>query len=368
MTQVLPGAARPGEYLPLLQGKNIALVANAASEVNGVPTLDTLLAMNLNVRKVFTPEHGFQLTGEAGETIGNIVDSATSIPVISLYGKKKKPEASDLQGMDVVVFDIQDVGVRFFTYISTLTLLMESCAEQDIPLIVFDRPNPNGFYVDGPVLEKEYASFVGMHPVPVVYGMTIGEYARMVNGEGWLADGKQCDLTVVELEGYAHFSQVELPVNPSPNLTSANAIFLYPSLCLFEGTVVSVGRGTRYPFEVIGHPKLTGFDFSFVPEKIPGMSTAPPYLGEACNGLDLRTFYEEKPGLKGRLRLGWLKMMYRNLSGSGEFFNSYFDKLAGNGTLRKQIEAGMDEKEIRATWQPGLNRFLEIREKYLLYP
>lgn len=367
--QVIPGAGNTGQYLRLLKGSKIGVVANAASVVNGTNTVDTLLSMGLKVRKIFTPEHGFRLKADAGMEVVGSVDSATSLPIISLYGKKKMPDAKDMDGIGMMVFDLQDVGVRFYTYISTLSLVMESCARYHVPLVVFDRPNPNGFYVDGPVLEKEYASFIGMHPVPVVYGMTIGEYARMVNEEGWLPDGLHCDLTVIPCTGYEHSMRVSLPVPPSPNLTSDNAILLYPSLCFFEGTVISVGRGTCYPFEVFGHPELRGFSFSFTPEKIPGMSENPLFLGISCRGLDLRTFYRDKPKLLGRINLSWLRMAYLDLLSQPDlFFNSYFDKLAGNSTLRQQIIQGESEQKIRAAWQPGLENFLKIRSKYLLYP
>jgi uncharacterized protein YbbC (DUF1343 family) len=367
-SQIIPGAGRPSEYLGLLKGRNIAVVANAASVVNGMNTVDTLIRNKIRVKKIFTPEHGFRMNAEAGEEVTGAIDSLTGLPIVSLYGKKNKPDAADLKGIALVVFDLQDVGVRFYTYISTLSLVMEACAENGIPLVVLDRPNPNGFYIDGPVLEKEFASFVGMHPVPVVYGMTIGEYALMVNGEGWLPGGLKCELTVIPVLGYVHSIQAELPVKPSPNLTSANAILLYPSVCLFEGTVISVGRGTCFPFEVFGHPDLKGFSFSFVPEQIPGMSMDPLYLNRACRGLDLRTFYLEKPKLKGRINLAWLIMSYANLYNNPDFFTSYFDRLAGNSTLRKQIIEGTSEQEIRASWQPGLENFKTIRSKYLLYP
>jgi uncharacterized protein YbbC (DUF1343 family) len=368
ISQIIPGAGRPSEYLKLLKSKNVAVVANNASVVNGTNTVDTLLRNHIRVTRIFTPEHGFRGDAEAGEQVAGTFDSLTGLPIVSLYGKKKKPDAADLEGIEIVVFDLQDVGVRFYTYISTLSLVMEACAENGIPLIVFDRPNPNGFYVDGPVLEREYSSFSGMHPVPVVYGMTIGEYALMVNGEGWLPGGLKCELTVVPLSGYAHSMQVDLPVKPSPNLTSDNAILLYPSLCLFEGTVISVGRGTCFPFEVFGHPDLKGFSFSFIPEQIPGMSMDPPYLNRTCWGLDLRTFYLTRPKLKGRINLAWLIMAYVNLYNNPDFFTSYFDNLAGNSTLRKQIIEGKSEQEIRASWQPGLEQFKMFRSKYLLYP
>ena len=273
----------------------------------------------------------------------------------------------DLDGIDLMIFDIQDVGVMFYTYISTLTMVMEACAGQNIPVVVLDRPNPNGFFIDGPVLEPEYASFVGLHTVPVVYGMTIVEYARMVNGEGWLTDGISCILTVIPLEGWTHYTFTELPVCPSPNLTTMNAIYLYPSLCLFEGTDVSVGRGTCNPFEVFGHPEMKGFSFSFTPESIPGMSTNPPWKGLRCYGLDLRDFYRKHPGMFGRINLSWLMMAFRDLGSFPDFFNAYFDKLAGTHSLREQIVAGWTESRIRESWQEGLQTFRQIRAKYLLY-
>jgi uncharacterized protein YbbC (DUF1343 family) len=367
-SQVIVGGGRPDQYLKMLKGKKVGVVANSASLVNGVNTVDTLLAMKVKVRKIFSPEHGFRVSQEAGATISDTTDARTGIPVISLYGKKKMPDAHDLEGIDIVVFDIQDVGVRFYTYISTLALVMQACAENEVPLVIFDRPNPNAFYIDGPVLQREDSSFVGMFPIPVVYGMTIGEYGQMVAGEGWLRNGVSCKLTVIPAGNYTHSTFYELPANPSPNITSMNAAWLYPSVCLFEGTVISVARGTCFPFEAFGHPDLRGFTFSFVPEEIPGMSTDPPYLGKTCWGLDLRTFYTEKPKLKGRINLAWLMMTFRDMRGNPDFFTGYFDKLAGNHELRKQIMNEMPEQAIRASWQEGLEKFRKIRSKYLIYP
>lgn len=365
--QVRAGAERTEKYLPLLEGKRIGVVANRASTVGGINTVDTLIRSGCRIVKIFSPEHGFREETEAGEAVADRNDPATNIPVISLYGIRHKPSLQDLDGIDLMIFDIQDVGVRFYTYISTLTLVMEACAGQNIPVVVLDRPNPNGFFIDGPVLEPEYASFVGLHTVPVVYGMTIGEYARMVNGEGWLTDGISCILTVIPLEGWTHYTFTELPVCPSPNLTTMNAIYLYPSLCLFEGTDVSVGRGTCTPFEVFGHPEMKGFSFSFTPESIPGMSTNPPWKGLRCYGLDLRDFYRKHPGMFGRINLSWLMMAFRDLGSFPDFFNAYFDKLAGTHSLREQIVAGWTESRIRESWQEGLQTFRQIRAKYLLY-
>lgn len=326
------------EYFYPLKNSHVAVVANQTSMVDSSHLVDTLLAMGVNVVKIFCPEHGFRGTAAAGAHVDNSIDAKTGLPIISLYGKNKKPTLEQLVDVGVVVFDLQDVGCRFYTYISTLHYVMEACAENNIFLVVLDRPNPNGHYVDGPVLDTaHYRSFVGMHPVPVVYGMTIGEYAKMINGEGWLKGGIKCDLTVVPMQGYRRDSVgYQLPVAPSPNLRNARAIALYPSLCLFEGTNCGVGRGTDYPFEWVTY----------------GTDT-----------LDLRQ--EEAPA---DFSLKYLMEMYRRVP-QGKFFqkSNFFEKLAGNGDLRKQIEAGMSEEEIRATWQPALDEFKKIREKYLIY-
>ncbi|TRZ70743.1 MAG: DUF1343 domain-containing protein [Bacteroidetes bacterium] len=367
LPQIRCGAERTGLYYPHLRHKNIAVVANAASVVGKVNVVDTLLHNGLKVEKIFCPEHGFRIFSDAGQTVKNSVDSATKLPVISLYGKKKKPDPADLKDIDIVVFDLQDVGVRFYTYLSTLSFMMEACSQANIPLMVFDRPNPNGFYIDGPVMDSSQYSFVGLHPVPVVYGMTIGEYAKMINEEGWLKDRMICDLQVIPLENYTHMSQYQLPVKPSPNLTDMNAIYLYPSLCFFEGTIISVGRGTPYPFEVYGHPAFKGFAFEFTPQPVKGLSN-PLYSGQLCRGLDLRDFYKTHPRLFGRLNLTWLIMAYKTLRSDPHFFNDSFDRLAGTSSLRKQITEGKTEQEIRQGWQEGLERFKEIRKKYLIYP
>lgn len=317
---------------------HVAVVGNQTSVIGGTHIVDTLIARDVQVVKIFCPEHGFRGTAAAGAHVDNSVDPKTGLPIISLYGKNKKPTKEQLKDVDCVIFDLQDVGCRFYTYISTLHYVMEACAENNIFLVVLDRPNPNGHYVDGPVLDTaHYRSFVGMHPVPVVYGMTIGEYAKMINGEGWLKDGIKCDLTVVHMQGYKRDSVgYELPVPPSPNLRNAHAIALYPSLCLFEGTNCGVGRGTDYPFEWVTYGKDT---------------------------LDLRQ--EPAPD---SFSLKYLTSMYKRVP-KGKFFlkNNFFEKLAGNGELRRQIEAGMSEKDIRATWQPALREFMKIREKYLIY-
>ncbi|MDP4281517.1 MAG: DUF1343 domain-containing protein [Bacteroidota bacterium] len=365
---IVPGAERTELYFPLLKYKKIAVVANPASLVGRVNLVDTLVNCGIRVTRIFCPEHGFRKFDEAGKEIRGGVDTLTGIQVVSLYGKKKKPDPDDMEKIDLVLFDLQDVGVRFFTYISTLTYVMEACAENHIPLLILDRPNPNGFYVDGPVLDSTCRSFIGMHPVPIVYGMTIGEYARMVNGEGWLKNGVACKLDVISIDNYSHASLYELPVRPSPNLPDINAIYLYPSLGLFEGTPVSVGRGTEFPFEVFGHPEMKGFSFSFIPRILKGFSTNPPCGNERCLGIDLRDFYKTHPRMFGRINLSWVTMAFRDLGSQPSFFTPFFDLLAGNHQLKEQIKKGLPESEIRKSWQPEIDKFMKIRQKYLLYP
>ncbi len=349
----------------------LAVVANQTSMVGNTHFVDTLLALGADIRKIFCPEHGFRGTAAAGAHVDNSVDAKTGLPIISLYGKNKKPTPEQLKDVDCVVFDLQDVGCRFYTYISTLHYVMEACAEAGIPLVVLDRPNPNGHYVDGPVLDTaKYRSFVGMHPVPVVHGMTIGEYGMMLNGEGWLANGTQCALNVVKMQGYDHNVRYTLPVAPSPNLQNAAAVYLYPSLCLFEGTVISVGRGTDRPFEIYGHPALTAGAYKFTPHPIPGVSENPPLNGQECRGFELTDYALAMWGSFNKFSLEYILTAYKNFPKKDQFFlkNNFFDKLAGTTELRKQIAAGMSEEEIRATWQHDLDHFREIRSLYLLYP
>jgi uncharacterized protein YbbC (DUF1343 family) len=365
---VIVGATRTETYFPLLQNKRLGVVANQTSLIGQTHLVDSLIHAGFNVVKAFGPEHGFRGGAGAGEEINSKVDAKTGIPVISLYGKNKKPTAEDLAGIDLMIFDIQDVGVRFYTYISTLTYVMEACAENKIPLILLDRPNPHGDYVDGPILEPAFSSFVGLHPVPVVYGMTMGEYALMVNGEYWLKDSVQCDLRVISLMNYDHNTRYELPVSPSPNLPNNTAIQLYPSLCFFEGTIISVGRGTDYPFQVIGHPDYVVGSFDFVPRDIPGKAMDPPYEGINCYGHSLVGYAENIQDTLWKLNLFYLLEMYKVFSQRKDFFNPFFDKLAGSDKLRNQILQGMTEEEIRMTWQNDIYAFKEIRKKYLLYP
>lgn len=366
---IIPGAERMDEYLPDLVYKRVAVCGNQTSLVGERHLVDTLLARSVNVVKIFCPEHGFRGEAEAGAHISSSVDVKTGVPIVSLYGKNKKPSAEQLYGIDVVVFDLQDVGCRFYTYISTLHYVMEAAAESGIKVIVLDRPNPNGYFIDGPVLDPKFRSFVGMHPVPVAYGMTIGEYAMMINGEQWLAGGIRCDLEVVQLDNYTHQSRYVLPVKPSPNLQSSEAIYLYPSLCFFEGTHFSVGRGTDRPFQIFGSPTLENATFSFTPIPIPGVSENPPCKGQKCNGFDLTEFASERLYQDNCLYLQFLLTAYQNDSRRDAFFTNadFFDKLAGTDQLRIQIQKGLTETEIRESWKEGLEQFKTVRAKYLLY-
>lgn len=362
-----PGATQFDQYLELLKDKQIALVANHTSLVAGVHLLDSLLNSGIDsgqIEKIFCPEHGFRGERGAGILVDDHTDPKTGIPVVSLYGSNRKPSAEQMEGIELLLFDLQDVGARFYTYISTLHYAMEASAENGIPLVVLDRPNPNGGYVDGPVMEAEFVSFVGMHPIPVVYGMTIGELAQMINGEGWLKDGFECELTVIPCKDYLHDLSYSLPVPPSPNLPNDHAIRLYPSTCFIEGTVLSEGRGTDMPFEIYGHPDMTG-EFSFTPRVIEGAAENPKFKGELCFGKDLREFI---PGEGwSRLFLEFLLDAYEAYPDKANFFIPYFETLAGTADLRRQIEEGWDQARIRASWQEDLADFLKKREKYLIY-
>ncbi len=368
-TTIVTGAERLPVYLPHLKNKSVGVVSNPTGMVANVHLVDTLRALGVKVSKVFSPEHGFRGNAGAGEKVAGGKDPKTGLPIISLYGKHRKPTAKDLEGIDIMVFDIQDVGARFYTYISTMHLVMEACAENQKPLFILDRPNPNGFYVDGPVCEADQRSFVGMHPVPVVHGMTVGEYAQMINGEKWLAGGIRCPLTVVKCENYQHSDRYRLPVKPSPNLPNMAAVYLYPSLCLFEGTIVSVGRGTPAPFQCYGHPDLKKGDFNFVPVSTPGAAKNPKHQDRHCNGINLQAFGMHIAKSEGRLILDWLLLMHQELNRSDFFLeNGFFDRLAGTKALAQQIKAGKTEAEIKATWQPELALFKAMRKQYLLYP
>ena len=361
------GAERTGEYLPLLEGKKVAVVANQTSMVGKTHLVDTLLSAGIDIRLIFAPEHGFRDLADDGAVITSGTDPVTGVPVVSLYSSKKKPSAEDLADIDVVVYDIQDVGTRFYTYLTTMCYVMEACAENGKQYIVLDRPNPNGFYVDGPILDTSaYTSFVGIHPIPVVHGMTFGEYAGMVNGEGWLAGGIKCDLQVIKCTGYTHDTMYRLPVIPSPNLPNMNSVYLYPSLCFSEGTVLSCGRGTDFAFQVLGAPGIPDTGFSFTPKPSFGSSN-PKHNGVTCYGIDLRSATADGLVPKPEINLGWIIEMYKAYPEKERFFNGYFDTLAGSSTLREQIISGMSAEEIRATWKEGLDRFRATRAKYLLY-
>ena len=374
---ITPGAERMDLYIPLLAGKKVAVFANHTSLAGNSNLVDTLVKRGINITVIFGPEHGFRGTADAGEKIDNVTDPATGIPVVSLYGKKRKPSADDLKNVDVMIFDIQDVGVRFYTYISSLQEYMESAVEHNKPLIVLDRPNPNAFYVDGPVLDTKFKSFIGMQPVPIVYGMTIGEYAKMIAGEKWLStDTKNANntsspinLTVIPCANFTHKSKYILPVKPSPNLPEIQSIYLYPSTCFFEGTVLSEGRGTDHPFQLFGHPSLPKNLASFTPRSKEGAKN-PKQLDKLCYGWDLRGTPEEAlQKVDGKIQLKWLIEAYRLFPTKDSFFlkNNFINLLAGNDILMKQIREGKPEAEIRQSWEPGLTAFKKTRKKYLLY-
>jgi len=368
-SDIIVGAQRLAVYHPLLAGKVVGLVVNQTSVIGDRHLVDSLLALKINVAKIFAAEHGFRGEADAGEKVVNGIDSKTNLPIVSLYGDNKKPTRAQLEGLEVVVFDMQDVGARFYTYISTLHYVMEACAEAGIPVIVLDRPNPNAHYIDGPVLEDEHKSFIGMHPVPIVYGMTIGEYAQMINGEGWLSDGVQANLTVIPCKNYSHDSFYELPIKPSPNLPNIRSIYLYPSLCLFEGTTVSVGRGTENQFQIYGHPDFDMGSYNFTPVSMAG-AKYPKHEGKSCNGYSLASATVGSLFERKKLDLDYLIGMYNNLSQREvKFFNdnNFFEKLAGTSKLREQIIKGMTADQIRSTWQADLAAFKSVRSNYLLY-
>lgn len=367
--EVVPGAHQPDVYLPLLKDKRVGVVGNQTSILSkkkgDIHLVDFLLAEGIQLKKVFSPEHGFRGAADAGELVKSDLDPKTGLPIISLYGKNKELYAAEMLGdIDVMVFDIQDVGVRFYTYISTLHYVMSACAEAGIPLVILDRPNPNGHYIDGPVLEVKHKSFLGIHPVPLVHGMTIGEYAQMINGQGWLTDKKQCTLQIIKVLHYTHQTPYSVPVRPSPNLPNDVAINLYPSLGLLEGTNMNAGRGTEMQFQVIGSPFLPKdkYPFSYTPKPNFG-SKNPKFKGEICNGLDLRN----TPRMS-RIDLTWIMDAYGNYDKKEAFFNTKnFTTHAGTEVLQQQIEQGYTFREIRATWLPDLKKYDEMREKYLLY-
>lgn len=363
---ILPGAYSIPDYLPMLKNKKVVIVANQTSEIKGIHLVDTLLSLNIDIIKILSPEHGFRGVTSAGQLIEDSKDKKTGLPIGSLYGDSKKPTEDDLAEAQIVVFDIQDVGVRFYTYISTLQYVMEACAEQEIPLIVLDRPNPNGFYVDGPILKPEFKSFVGMQPVPVVYGMTIGEYANMLNGEGWLQDAVQCDLTVIPCKNYLHSSLYKLPVAPSPNLPNMKAVYLYPSIGFFEGTIISIGRGTKFPFQVLAAPFFPKYKLIIKPQS-KREALKPKYLGKSCYALDLR---KDVPRIleNKQINISWLVQFSKYAKDRTDFFTESFNLLAGSDELQKDLIKGKSDIDIHKSWQKDIEEFKAIRSKYLLYP
>ena len=360
--KIITGAEQIPKYIDILEDQNIGIIANKSSILSiNSHLIDTLLSLGININKVFVPEHGFRGEADAGEKIFSQKDPKTGLTILSLYGNQRKPTNEQLKGISIMVFDLQDVGVRFYTYISTLHYIMEACAEKNITLIVLDRPNPNGHFIDGPVLENDCKSFVGMHPVPIVYGMTIGEYAQMINGEGWLNNQIKCQLKVIKLKNYTHKTHYELPLRPSPNLPNSQAIALYPSLCLLEPTVISVGRGTEMQFQIFGHPNLPKSKFNFTPKSNFG-AKYPKLDNKICYGVDLRKY-----NMTNKIELKWIIDSYSNFPEPKSFFKEGFFRIAGTKKLKTQIEEGLSEKEIRRTWEEGLINFKRIRLKYLLY-
>ncbi|TLX75713.1 DUF1343 domain-containing protein [Labilibacter sediminis] len=362
--QVIPGANSFSEYIDHIRGKRVALLVNHTSVIDDVHLVDTLLSYNISVTTIFAPEHGFRGKKDAGESVNDQVDQETGIPIVSLYGKNKKPTNNQLENVDVVLFDIQDVGVRFYTYISSMHYMMEACAENNKQLIVLDRPNPNGDYFSGPILKPDFKSFVGMHPIPVVHGLTVGELSKMINEEGWLKGGKKCELQVVMVKNWNHNTKYNLPIKPSPNLPNYNSVRLYPSLCFFEATKVSVGRGTYFPFQVIGYPDKSTGDFMFIPQSIEGMAKKPKQEGVKCYGIDLRESTEQH-----KLDLSYFISFYNRYGNQSSFGldERWFNLLAGNGQLIKDIKTGLTLHEIEQSWQEELQGYSKLRDKYLLY-
>ncbi len=367
--QIVPGANQFSKYTPALKGKKVAIVANHTSMIGNSHLVDTLLKEGVQLVKIFAPEHGFRGDAANGEHVKNAIDPQSGLPILSLYGKNKKPSNKDLKGVDAVVFDMQDVGVRFYTYLSTMHYIMEACAENNIPLWILDRPNPNGHYIDGPILDPKFVqSMVGMHAIPLVHGMTLGELALMIKGEKWISKAQKLKLHVVDVAFYDHNTPYKLPIPPSPNLQSEASIILYPSLGLFEGTIMSMGRGTPWPFEILGAPWFQEGTFEFTPKEIPGKAMNPPYRDQNCKGLNLKNFALDYLVDYQKIYLVWIIEMYKSYGSKPDFFNNFFDKLAGTPELRNQIIEGKTESEIRSSWEPSLTEFRKLRKRYLRYP
>ena len=373
--QIITGADQTEKYVTYLKDKRVAVLANPTTTIGKRHLVDSLLSVGINIVKVFGPEHGFRGNASAGVTVKDEKDPATGVKVISLYGAKHKPSAEDLADVDIMIFDIQDVGCRFYTYINVLAKIMEACAENNKELLILDRPNPNGYLVDGPILDMKFKSGIGMFPIPVAHGMTIAEFAQMINGEGWLPNKMICKLKIITMPVYNHDMQYTLPVKPSPNLNTQQSILLYPSVCLFEGTIISQGRGTNFPFTVLGNPALKGkYDFSFKPVSIPGMSETPLHMDKDCFGIDLRNFDINGLRKSKRINIQWMIDLYKAYPYKDKFFDysqsnqmGSIDKLAGTSEFKKQIIAGKSAKEIQASWEPGLTQYKTMRKKYLLY-
>jgi uncharacterized protein YbbC (DUF1343 family) len=375
-TGIITGADQTEKYIPYLKGKRVAILGNPTSIIGKRNMVDSLWARGVKIVKVFGPEHGFRGNASAGVKVQNEVDSATGIPIISLYGAKNKPTKEDMQDVDVMIYDVQDVGCRFYTNINALVRLMEACAESNKELLILDRPNPNAYFVDGPVLDMKYKSGIGMFPIPITHGCTIAEFAQMANGQGWLSNKMICKLRIVKVANYTHDTYYTLPVKPSPNLNTQQSIMLYPSTCLFEGTYLNHGRGTYFPFTVLGSPELKDiYSFSFTPTGIKGMSETPLHMDKVCYGLDLRN-YDINLLLKSKkINIKWMMELYKNYPYKEKFFDSKLskemnsiDKLAGVGLFKQQIISGASEEEIRKSWEPGLSEYKKMRKKYLLYP
>lgn len=373
--KIVTGAERTDQYLPYLKGKRVGIVANPTAVIGQTHLVDFLLSQGINVVKAFGPEHGFRGNASAGVKVTDEKDPATGIKIISLYGAKRKPSQEDLADIDVMIFDIQDVGVRFYTYINVLRDVMESCAEFDKELIILDRPNPNGYLIDGPILDMSLKSGIGQFPIPIAHGLTIAEFAQMVNGEGWMTNKAKAKLKIIKMLNYHHNMEYILPIKPSPNLNTQQSILLYPSTCLFEGTILNHGRGTQFPFTVLGNPLLKDkYSFSYTPISIKGMSETPLFMNEICYGLDLRNYDTKQLRKSRKLNLKWMIELYNNYPDKPNFFNRTLskeigdiDKLAGTKDFKEQIIAGKSEEEIRKTWEPGLSNYKKMRRKYLLY-
>lgn len=374
--KIITGANQTEAYIDYLKGKSIAVLANPTTTIGTRHLVDSLLDRGIKIVKVFGPEHGFRGNKGAGDKVSDEIDPATGIPIISLYGPKRQPSAEDLKDVDVMIFDIQDVGCRFYTYIKVLRDIMESCAKNNKELLILDRPNPNGYLVDGPILDMKLKSGIGQFPIPIAHGMTIGEFALMINGEGWIPGGLQCQLKIIPVKNYRHDMEYVAPIPPSPNLNTQQSILLYPSICLFEGTRINLGRGTMYPFTILGSPLYKGiYDFSFTPVSLKGMAETPLFMNQVCYGIDLRNYDVSELRKTGKINLSWMIELYKNYPEKDKFFDrsisnqiGNIDFLAGDANFKKQIMAGLSEEEIRKTWEPGLSEYKEMRKKYLLYP